>query len=818
MASKTRLLSAILKSGSSGLIPQISLSPEISLGGGTDAYDSIALLPLSNNATGDQAFVSGDSDRLYIWNGTGWFNIALINTNPSIVQGPAGSYQFEIDGTPIEITLLANDPEGIPITWSYSVTSGSLTNGGGTTATVSQNNNVFTITPTTNTNYGGVFDLTFTASDGINIDTAVSTFTLTFITSGSAYTSLLAKATGTKQNLTFIDGSTNALTLTPAGASAQTTISPYKHGGYSTYFDGTGDYIQTSTTAAGSGDFTIEGWIYYSALPGTYAGYYDNRLGNTGFGLYIDQNGALVYANNTTVLIVSSVTAGLNQWHHFAFVRASGTVTVYIDGVSAGSVSDTRTLTNSTVTVGQTDSGSYTYTGYLSNIRFVASALYTSAFTPPTAPLTAITNTILLTCQSNRFVDNSANGFAITPAGNTLISDFVPFEYLNYVPATHGASVYLDGSNSYIDIANDASNQLSGASAYTIECWIYPTAGDGTERRFLNKNPASTYGYVLGLNVTTNAFYFRTDNSNTIGTIACPSGRWSHCAVSYDGTTTRLYVNGVLSGSATGVAITNDNYNLRLGSRLYDASMDFTGYISDVRLVNGTALYTSAFTPPSAPLTAVTNTALLMNFTNAGVYDASQLNALTTVGNATSSTAQTKYAAGSVYFDGSGDYLITSASAFAFGTGDFTVEAWVYMTAYTGSVAGGSIFGTVIGSKSGYSLNTGQDSTSLRLISNASGTWADTLTTGSGLSLNTWTHIAMSRNGANLRIFKDGVVIGSTSSASTLNFTGTTGWIGRFSDGTNDRYFTGYIEDVRVTKGLARYTADFTPPTSELLG
>jgi len=146
-------------------------------GGGatTTVYGNIGSLPLANVTTGSMAFVSGNN-RLYLWNGTGWFNIALINTNPSITSGPDASYVFATDGTPTVLTLVAEDPEGFPITWSYQVTSGSL----GNTATIVQADNVFTITPSNSPDYSGSFSVTFTASDGVNIATAASSFTLSF--------------------------------------------------------------------------------------------------------------------------------------------------------------------------------------------------------------------------------------------------------------------------------------------------------------------------------------------------------------------------------------------------------------------------------------------------------------------------------------------------------------------------------------------------------------------------------------------------------------------------------------------------------------
>ena len=146
----------------------------------TKYYANVSNLPLSGNNPGVKALVS-DTNRLYLWTGAGWYNIALINTNPTITANSNPSYELNRDGTPTVISLTATDPEDVPIRWSYAVTSGSLTNGGGATATVSQAANVFTITPTTNEAYAGAFDLTFAASDGINIDTSSSSFTLSFI-------------------------------------------------------------------------------------------------------------------------------------------------------------------------------------------------------------------------------------------------------------------------------------------------------------------------------------------------------------------------------------------------------------------------------------------------------------------------------------------------------------------------------------------------------------------------------------------------------------------------------------------------------------
>ena len=152
-------------------------------GSATVVANVTALMALSPSA-GDQAFVTA-TNTLYFYNGSGWYKIALINTNPSI-SGASASYNLATDGTATTVTITATDPEGIPITYSIaSDTSGNI-------ATVAQgtgsNTHVWTITPSTNSAHAGTFTLTFRASDGVNIATAASTFTLVFTVANCRYT------------------------------------------------------------------------------------------------------------------------------------------------------------------------------------------------------------------------------------------------------------------------------------------------------------------------------------------------------------------------------------------------------------------------------------------------------------------------------------------------------------------------------------------------------------------------------------------------------------------------------------------------------
>ena len=316
---------------------------------------------------------------------------------------------------------------------------------------------------------------------------------LTFAPSGAAandpyfmYNSLLLPGNGTNlaQNNTFLDGSTNNFTITRAGNTTQGTFSPYG-ANWSNYFDGTGDYLTVPSSSAFqiTGDFTIEAWVYATSI-NTYQNImsqYQNSTNSFACGYNSTQGWYFNYANNAAE--VTNYRAGsspLNTWTHVAFVKSSTTMTVYVNGTALASTITVPNLPllSSTLNIGiwagALDS---LWNGYISNLRMVkGTAVYTGNFTPSTTPLTAIANTSLLTCQSNRFIDNSTNAFAITVNGNTNIQRFSPFEpSAAYDTSTIGGSGYFDGTGDYLTIAR--SNLLIPVANenFTIESWVYLT-------------------------------------------------------------------------------------------------------------------------------------------------------------------------------------------------------------------------------------------------------------------------------------------------------------------------------------------------------
>lgn len=178
-------------------------------------------------------------------------------------------------------------------------------------------------------------------------------------------------------------------------------------------------------------------------------------------------------------------------------------------------------------------------------------------------------------------------------------------------------------------------------------------------------------------------------------------------------------------------------------------------------------------------------------------------------GTAAIATAQSKFGGASLGLDGSGARITSADSAdFAFGSGDFTIEAFVRRAA-------SGITQAIIGQ---WGASTGNRSWLLFLdTSNAlmfgSYTTGQALVNAGATTLNTWHHVAVSRNGSTVRVFIDGVGTSATLTG-TLQDSPVSAEIGSYDAGVSAR-LNGFVDEVRITKGVGRYTANFTPPSAE---
>jgi hypothetical protein len=676
---------------------------------------------------------------------------------------------------------------------------------------------------------------------------------------------LLLPGNGTNgaQNNTFLDSSTNNFTITRNGNTTQGTFSPFSQTRWSFYGgsasnNNVGIYLNgESDFAFGTGDFTIEMWVNLaSKSPGQII--YDSRPDGTQ-GLYptifVDgSTNKLKFFVNNTDRITQNSTFTYNAWHHVVVTRTGTNTKMFVNGIQEGSTyTDSNNYINGALRPFTGDgvtptppSNSYGITGYISNLRVVkGSGPYQSAgssITVPTSPLTPVTNTVLLTAQSNRFVDTNTQVSAktINTFNSPTIQAFSPFApTAAYSAATVGGSGYFDGTGDYLTIPSNTAFEF-GSGDFTMEFSIYGTTSV-TSKTFLQYGQAAVTGWTQiswGFGTDASNFPFLevsngvnnpqfTITSNT----ALRLNEWNHLAVVRSGTDFRIYLNGVSVASTTSsfslfapggtvffwIARAHDNATPR----------DTSGYISNLRVVKGAAVYTGAFTPPRAPLAtsgaasasayssttnvntsfAASATSLLCNFTNAGVVDSTGDNVLETVGNAQISTAQSKFGGSSMYFDGTGDYLISSESNICnFGLGDFTIEFWLYLNTTSGTQ---NIIDPRPASTTGAYATLYTSGGTIRFS-----TQTTDRITSSSVNTNEWFHVAVCRSGTSTKMFFNGTQTGSTYT-DTNSYVSSRLVIGAGFANTSSitNAMNGYIDDLRISR-YARYTANFTAPTA----
>ncbi len=667
----------------------------------------------------------------------------------------------------------------------------------------------------------------------------------------------------------FIDDSANNLTITRNGSPTVQRFNPFSPTittptSYSAFFDGTGDWLSGIGTVSSfnfmhntSALFTIEAWVYTGTTGAQQTIACTNGVAasaSVGFWFVIETDNTLRLfvtkgsAGNPVINAVSSGTVPLNSWTHVAVTYnqslASNNATFYINGVLSGTATKTANApvdsnAGNALNIGSFQGGGTYMVGYISNLRITNSIVYTGAFTPSATPLTAVANTALLTCQSDTLIDNSTNNFTITNNGDTAPRQFNPFGWTNitsssaaYTPALYGGSGYLDGSGDYLELSAQPNLYLN-SSTYTIECWVYftrspGTANAGTLQAAITQGDGAWFGsanehnwYLLFEPSQVN---FGKQPTAYVASYTPALNVWTHVAIvgNAAGTIT-MYINGVSLGTQTSrSALGSASWPTRIGLGFYGDSKVanyFQGYITDVRITKGTARYNSNFQPPIAPLTALQNTVLLNNMTSAGIYDSGMITTYETVGNVSINTSVKKYGNTSMYFDGTGDYLISTDGPFVEpGNASLTWEMWInttsatqYATLYSRTPAG---------------FATGMWSLMINLASSTSGDVglyvADAnpsapllQTTGVNIRDGSWHHIAVVRNGSSWVLYVDGISRATATWSGTVANIAGTPYVG--ADQAYGRNYLGYMGDLRITNGIARYTANFTPPTAPFI-
>ena len=708
-----------------------------------------------------------------------------------------------------------NDPNGIP--------SGTNGGAGGSGIVVLRCSSAFEIAEASGLNYSSVL------SGGYRIYSFYSgtgNVTFQFANTDQFFSSvsLLLSMNGPNGSTTFTDSGPNALVVTATSATISTAQS--KYGGTSGYFNGSTGYLSltgNSTFQFGTGDFTIEAWVFIAADAANQQTFLDTRGSASAapltFGIYQSN---LAFYDGTMRQTSATVTTG--QWYHFAACRSGGTLRLFIDGVSSYSASNTTNITTgaNSIYIGRGFDGAGYYTnGYIDDLRVSRFARYVSNFTPPTTALPTIAPSMVGdpfysavslvlsmdgTDGSTTFKDSGPNALTVTPSGNTQLK--------STVSKFGGSSAYFDGTGDYLSVAANAAIELS-SSDFTIEFWIRPAPKtNAVDAAFGYSNYACMF-YHDGVNWTLELSSTGVSNQLVISSPVTLNS-WQHIAIVRYGNSIVVYKDGVSSATGTfSGTVATSGRTLRIGDN--GNSQNINGYIDDFR-ISLFARYTSTFLPPAALPTTASSTVgdpyysavsllLSMDGTNGSTtFTDFSLNALTVtaVGNAQISTTQSKYGGASGYFDGSGDYLDMSGTgvATAFGLGDFTIEFWYYPL----SVSVQQNLVDKIGSASNaiYMSSAG-------VLKYYVG--ADRIT-GATLSANTWYHIALVRYSGVTKLYVNGVQSGASYN-DTNDYVLNTGSPRIGAAFNNTVSVNGYLDDLRISR-FARYVSTFTPPTAAL--
>jgi hypothetical protein len=615
---------------------------------------------------------------------------------------------------------------------------------------------------------------------------------------------------------------------------------------------GSGQYLTGPTTSAlnfSTGNFTVEMWLYMNAYGGGgLTVVFSASNASADFQISLSNSGSYLYWHNSGVQIGTSATAfALGRWTHIALVRSGTSVALFANGVRVGTATNSAAINLTNFNVGSywNSPVAYMVDGWVSNLRITNTAVYdptATSYVLPTTALTAISGTQLLTLQNATIVDNSTNALTITNNGSVATQIVTPFgiqqktpavDYLvvaggggganggggaggllqGSVPVTAGSSITVtigaggaggtssavDGQNSVFgsiaargggrgsrgvsgsqsDVSGGAYSGGSGGGAYQTSVPGFGTPGQGNSGGNNGYgSPSSTAGGgggagTIGLNTLVN--YTGANGGGGIasaisGTVTAYAGGGA------GGGYQSVGVGGVGGGGNAGFAGTVNTGGGGGGYRQDPGNLDGGTGGSGIVILSYPDIYAGA---------------------------------AATTGSPTVSTS----GSGSMYFSGTSQYLSTlSSSGFAFGTGDFTVEAWIYANSLSGERGFFQTSATAGGLQTSY-----VDGVIIVINPAGNGINANlgntTITSGNAITVNTWYHVAFTRSSGSCRLFINGVLFAGPTTI-TANVTGTYAAIGGYY--TNSFLWNGNVSNLRVVKGTAVYTSTFTPSTVPL--
>ena len=412
----------------------------------------------------------------------------------------------------------------------------------------------------------------------------------------------------------------------------------------SVQFDGSGDFLSLAVSSDfqfGSGDFTIECWaLAFDEGTDDILGIYNTGDDRRTFALRKDQTESMQFlfssdGSSGTSIDSADGIISLNTWHHYAVVRKDLEYTIYLDGKNVGSkvISD-AIYTNSDDGLRIGSSHNTDFDGHISNVRIVKDiALYTENFKPSMRELEVVPGTVLLCCQSKTDATLEKTGKTLTVNGQAVANELTP-GILTPVPKA-GAGSAITGS---VEFTGDPDHLTVGSASdwtflhngttHTVECW-FNSSEEGnapiTDLPLINTaGTPSAVGFGLFISQGTNGNVRANFNKGSGDALIAQSPgslwkphTWNHLAAVYDSSTSYLtvYLNGVdvasTDGSSYAFSSADPTYTLALARNQVSSPNYSKVFISNARIVKGTALYTDDFIPPTRELKKVPGTVLL---------------------------------------------------------------------------------------------------------------------------------------------------------------------------------------------------------------
>jgi hypothetical protein len=581
-------------------------------------------------------------------------------------------------------------------------------------------------------------------------------------------------------------------------------------------------------------------------------------------------------------------TYSTNVWHHVAGTVTSNALTLFYNGAQVATTSYNSTpIYLRGLTLGCKAPNTLPFNGELDELRVYnrvlsateISTLYNMGTTMPSFSVTGSNNNAVYAATAG----GSRVGSALQLANNTTItgginptytatistslidttgtynnmSSFttgsVPISANSPFPATmNEGSIYFNGNvANYISIANGSggSNFVYSwwTTGLTVECFVNVAATPSgyTSLAGSTNAPSGSQNWALVLSSTRQVglFYYNgTSNVNVMSAATLNLNTWYHVAVTSDATgNIRVFINGAVAAGPTAFTGTPGTAVCAFSMGVL-FNVTFTGFLSNLRVVTGAALYTSAFTAPAGPLGLATSgttrillrvpptTSIPTTTPNVTTIQMSQPQAILDMANlynpvstyVTGSAPVSTYSPipneGSFYLNGvAGNYLSFTASALRFNwwTTQMTCECWVNYQSFAGaSASNGSptLVGAMLPS-AGNNWSFGADVSSNLVFYYYTGTLMY-VRSNSVLNTNTWYHVAVTCDvSANIRLFVNGALVGSAAVSGTpLMNQASQFTIGQF----NNTNTCAYVSNLRYVSGAALYTASFMPPTTTL--